>query len=180
MRDSSVGYESFLDNPNHARPHVKARGGWRTVKVKPHYYRVAPAAGVNASAVDMGKWLMAQLGANPDVLAPEVVQTITEPRVYTARDKRRKYWRDILTDAHYGLGWRIYDIGDEQIVYHSGWVAGFRADAAWSDRHQLGIAVLMNAESNDIGALTTSFWQMAFDALPDPAGSTRVAAAAAR
>jgi beta-lactamase class C len=180
MRDSSVGYEPFVNNPNHAKPHVKSRGQWRTVDVKPNYYRVAPAAGVNASVLDMGKWLMAQLGANPEVIAPEVVETLTEPRVFTARDKRRKHWRNVISDAHYGLGWRIYRIGDEEIVYHSGWVAGFRADAAWSESRQLGVAVLMNVESSDIGAITTSFWQLAFDALPAPAQGAQVAVAASR
>ena len=178
MRDASVGYEPFVNDPNHARPHVKSRGRWRTVRVKPNYYRVAPAAGINASVLDMGKWLMAQLGANPGALAPEVVETLTEPRVYTARDKRRKYWRDILTDAHYGLGWRIYQIGDEQIVYHSGWVSGYRADIAWSDKYRVGMAVLMNVESNDISALTTSFWQMVFDQLPGNRQADRTAATA--
>ena len=177
MRDASVGYDSFINNPNHAKPHVKARGAWRTVKVKPNYYRVAPAAGVNASALDMGKWLMAQLGANPEVLNPQVVENLTEPRVYTARDKRRKYWRDMISDAHYGLGWRIYRLGDEEIAYHSGWVSGYRADVAWSEKYQVGIAVLMNVESNDISELTTTFWKMAFDSLPVSGANERVAAA---
>jgi beta-lactamase class C len=180
MRDASVGYEPFINNPNRAKPHVKARGQWRTVKVKPNYYRVAPAAGVNASALDMGKWLMAQMGANPDVMGPDVVETLTEPRVYTARDKRRKYWRDILSDAHYGLGWRIYRIGEEEIVYHSGWVSGYRADIAWSEKHQLGVAVLMNAESNDISSLTTTFWQMAFESLQPVSEGNKLAALAAQ
>ena len=166
MRDSSVGYEPFISNPNHARPHVKSRGQWRTVAVKPNYSHVAAAAGVNASVLDMGKWLMAQLGSNPDVLTPEAINTVTEPRVYTARDKRRKYWRDIISDAHYGLGWRIYKIGNEQIAYHSGWVSGYRADIAWSQSHQVGLAVLMNVESSEISALSTTFWQMAFEQLP--------------
>jgi len=179
MRDASVGYESFVNNPNHAKPHVKSRGQWRTVKVKPNYYRVAPAAGVNASALDMGKWLMAQMGSRPDVLGPDVVEVLTEPRVYTARDKRRKYWRDMLSDAHYGLGWRIYRMGDEEIVYHSGWVSGFRADVAWSEKHQIGLAVLMNVESNDISELTTTFWRMAFEALPPDSNADNVAALAA-
>ena len=176
MRDASVGYEPFVNNPNRARPHVKSRGHWRTVRVKPNYYRVAPAAGINASVLDMGKWLMAQMGANPEVIDPALVQILTEPRVYTARDKRRKHWRDILSDAHYGLGWRIYAIGDEQIAYHSGWVSGFRADIAWSDKYGIGLAVLMNVESSDISALSTSFWQMAFDGLPAP-DRGRIAAA---
>ena len=162
MRTASVGYDSFVSNPNHAKPHVKSRGQWKTVKVKPNYYRVAPAAGVNASALDMGKWLTAQMGGNPGVLRPDVVDTLTRPRVKTVRDTRRKYWRDMLSAAHYGLGWRVYQLGNHEIAYHSGWVSGFRADIAWSEDYNIGIVVLMNVEDNSISELTTTFWQMAF------------------
>lgn len=165
MKTASVGYDSFIRNSNRASPHVKSKGGWKTVKVKPNYYRVAPAAGVNASARDMGKWLTAQMGGFPAVFDPVVVENLTRPRVKTVRDTRRKYWRDMLSDAHYGLGWRIYQLGDHQIVYHSGWVSGFRADVAWSPEHNIGIAILMNVEDNSISELTTTFWQMAFDML---------------
>lgn len=165
MRTASVGYESFINNPNHARPHVKSRGQWKTVKVKPNYYRVAPAAGVNASALDMGKWLTAQMGGNPAVINPEVMKTLTRPRVRTVRDTRRKYWRDMLSDAHYGLGWRVYQLGDHEIAYHSGWVSGFRADIAWSEDYNIGVVILMNVEGNSISELTTTFWKMAFDSL---------------
>ena len=165
MRTASIGYESFINNPNHARPHVKSRGQWKTVKVKPNYYRVAPAAGVNASALDMGKWLTAQMGGNPSVIDPEVMKTLTRPRVKTIRDTRRKYWRDMLSNAHYGLGWRVYQLGDHEIAYHSGWVSGFRADIAWSKDYNIGIVVLMNVEGNSISELTTTFWQMAFKSL---------------
>ncbi len=168
MRTASVGYDSFVSNPNHARPHVKSRGKWKTVRVKPNYYRVAPAAGINASALDMGKWLTAQMGGNPDVIRPEVIETLTRPRVKTVRDTRRKYWRDILSDAHYGLGWRVYRLGENEIAYHSGWVSGYRADIAWSETYRIGIAVLMNVEGSSISEITTTFWQMAFDMLePD-------------
>jgi len=163
MRTASVGYESFINNPNHAKPHVLVRSGkWKTIKVLPNYYRVAPAAGVNASALDMGKWLMAQLGAHPEVIRPELVDTLTRPRVKTKREIYRRHWKNILTDAHYGLGWRIYRLGEHSIAYHSGWVSGFRADIAWSEEHELGFAVLLNAETNSINELTTTFWEMAF------------------
>ena len=169
MRTASVGYDSFVSNPNHAKPHVKSRGQWKTVRVKPNYYRVAPAAGVNASALDMGKWLTAQMGGNPEVIRPEVIETLTRPRVKTTRDKRRKYWRDMISDAHYGLGWRVYRLGKNEIAYHSGWVSGYRADIAWSEEYKIGIAVLMNVEGSSISEITTKFWQMAFEMLqPDP------------
>lgn len=166
MKTASVGYEPFVSNPNHAKPHVKSKGRWKTVKVKPNYYRVAPAAGVNASVLDMGKWLAAQMGSDPAVINPLLVDKLTEPRVKTIRDKRRKHWRDMLSDAHYGLGWRIYQLGEHEIAYHSGWVSGFRADIAWSEEHDIGIVVLMNVEGSSINELTTTFWQMAFDSLP--------------
>jgi len=162
MDTASVGYEAFMANSNRAEPHVRRNGRWRTIPVTPNYYRIAPAAGINASIRDLGKWLMAQLGANPTVIAPETVELVTAPRVRTPRDLYRKEWKRLLTDAHYGLGWRIYQIGKEQINYHSGWVSGYRADVAWSGSHNIGIAVLMNVESTTISTMTTRFWDLAF------------------
>jgi len=179
MRNASVGLAPLVNDPNHARPHVKSRGQWRTVRVEPNYYRVAPAAGVNASVLDMAKWLMAQMGANPDVLAPEMVRTVSTPRVETRRDLRRKYWRDILTDAHYALGWRVYRIGAHELVYHSGWVSGYRADIAWSREYGLGLAILMNAEGSTISELSTDFWQRVFRQPPAASGGRMLTATAA-
>ena len=73
----------------------------------------------------------------------------------------RKQWKTMLSDAHYGLGWRIYQLGGERLVYHGGWVSGFRADVAFSLQRDIGIVVLLNAESSGISELTTRFWQMA-------------------
>jgi beta-lactamase class C len=183
MRTASIGYEALVNNPNYARPHVKSGGQWKTIAVKPNYYRVAPAAGVNASALDMGKWLSAQMGGQPQVLDPAVVATLTLPRVATARDRYRVHWRDMLSAAHYGLGWRIYRLGEHEIAYHSGWVSGYRADIAWSASYGIGIAVLMNVEGSSINELTTTFWRMTFEQLPPAAersAQPRVAATVPR
>ena len=110
----------------------------------------------------MGKWVQAQLGSKPDVLPPEMIGKLHQPRVKTRRELYRKQWKTMLSSAHYGLGWRIYQLGDEQLVYHGGWVSGFRADVAFSPQHDIGIVVLLNAESSGISELTTRFWQMAF------------------
>ncbi len=160
MQTASVGYEPFLANSNRAQPHVRSNGQWRTVKVLPNYYRVAPAAGVNASITDMAKWLRAQLGASPAVLAPEAQQAMTRARVRTPRELHRREWDKMLTDAHYGLGWRVYQLGDRQIAYHSGWVSGYRADIAYSLTEGIGITVLLNEESSSISRMTTQFWHL--------------------
>jgi beta-lactamase class C len=161
MRTASVGYEPFLANANRAEPHVKTSKGWATVKVLPNYYRVAPAAGVNASISDMAKWLSAQLGAFPVVLTADEVNTLVTPRVKTPRELHRREWNRMVTDAHYGLGWRVYQLGETRIAYHSGWVSGYRADIAYSASDGIGITVLLNAESSSINRLTTQFWEMA-------------------
>ena len=171
MRTASVGYEAFMANENRAEPHVMRNGKWTTVPVLPNYYRVAPAAGVNASVQDMAKWLMAQLGAYPEVISPEMVNLLVQPRVRTPRDLYRKEWKRILTDAHYGLGWRVYQLGDQRIAYHSGWVSGYRADVAWSATHDIGVVVLMNVEGSGINSITARFWELAFanlEPLPSP------------
>ena len=50
---------------------MKGKNRWLTVQVLPNYYRVAPAAGVNASITDMAKWLKAQMVAEPMMLSAE-------------------------------------------------------------------------------------------------------------
>jgi beta-lactamase class C len=161
MQTASVGYEPFLANSNRAMPHVKGKSRWLTVQVLPNYYRVAPAAGVNASITDMAKWLRAQLVAEPLMLSPDAQQALIAPRVRTPRELQRREWNKLLTDAHYGLGWRVYQLGEQRIAYHSGWVSGYRADIAYSLSEGIGITVLLNAESSAISRMTTQFWQLA-------------------
>jgi len=177
MTNASVGYELFVQQENSAKPHIlrkrintgkKDRQGkeikqyiWRTVKVKNDFYKVAPAAGINASITDLAKWLIANLGHNPEVLSPQLLTELTTPRIRTKKDLRRRFWREYLTDAHYGYGWRIYQFKDYPIIYHSGWVAGFRADIGYSPDLDIGFAVLINAESNAINKISSQFWSQA-------------------
>ncbi|WP_339862990.1 serine hydrolase domain-containing protein [Paremcibacter congregatus] len=158
MKDSSLGLAPFIDHFNRASPHVRARGKWHTVKVKPGYYNLLPAAGVNASISDMSKWMIAQLGGNPDVLSDELLNNLTSKQIHTRGQTRRREWRKFITDAYYGLGWRIYQFGDDELIYHSGWVSGFRADIAFSKSYNIGLVILLNAESNVINEMSTTFW----------------------
>ncbi len=160
MRKTSTGREAFLAEPNRAAPHVRrARGTiWTPVEVAESYYLVPPAAGVNANVLDLARWLIAQLGYRPDVLSPAVIQPLKEKRVRTLRDLRRGSWRDLLSDAHYGLGWRIYSVGEEDLFLHSGWVRGFVADISYSRDRKTGLVVLLNGESRALSEITTGFW----------------------
>jgi beta-lactamase class C len=171
MQQASVGFEGYRDSNNRAAPHVKvARKRWVPVAVDANYYRVAPAAGVNASALDLGRWLIAHLGYRPEVIRPDVVRELTRKRIRTTRETRRKGWRDVLTDAHYGLGWRIYTVEGHELVTHSGWVRGFVAQVGYSAEHDIGLVLLLNAESGVINDLSIRFWR---DTLDDSAMMAR-------
>ena len=165
MNHSSVGLEAFLSTANRAEPHVfTRRNGWQRVLVEPNYYRVAPAAGVNASIEDMAKWLMAQMGYKPEVITPAIIKTVTSKEVRSTRELSRRSWRRHISDAYYGLGWRIYSFGDEDIVLHSGAVKGYRAFISYSRDMDVGLVMLMNAQTREIDDLSVSFWDDAFDA----------------
>lgn len=183
MHNASAGFEGYRDSTNHAVPHVKRARAWRAVSVRPDYYSVNSAAGINASVMDMAEWAIAALGHRPDVIPAAALDQVMTPRIHTARELRRRHWREYLNDAHYGLGWRIYQFGDEELVYHGGWVSGFRAEIALSRRHDLGLVILMNGESSAIGELSSDFWSRAFESIDTPtvtAGAGAVAAPSAR
>lgn len=164
MENASIGLKGYLEKEDRAHPHVNTRRGWYRTKVKEHYYRVAPAAGVNASIKDMVKWLETYLGWYPEVLSPGVIDMVTTKRVRTKRELYKRQWRPYLEDAHYGLGWRIYDFGENEIIMHAGGVSGFRSIVSFSQEFGVGLVILMNAESRVIDDLTAQFWDAQFKA----------------
>lgn len=171
MRHASVGRDAFLAEPDRAQPHVRRDGQWQRVEVEPNYYRLPAAAGVNASANDLARWLIAQMGGFPETVRATDVALLTTPRVTTPKDLRRGHWKDLLASAHYGLGWRIYRIGDEPVVLHAGWVQGYVAEISYSPRLRTGLVVLLNGESgsalNEIGS---EFWRRELAAFPRDEG----------
>ncbi|WP_019615418.1 serine hydrolase domain-containing protein [Psychromonas ossibalaenae] len=162
MVNASVGYDAYQESANKAYPHitVSRRGPWHQVKVNPDFYKVGAAAGVNASIEDMSKWLIAQLGNTPEVISQPLLDTVREPVVRTVKDLRRRSWRGIIDDAHYGIGWRVYQYKDETLYLHSGWVQGFRALIAYSKDKQIGLVLLANAESRSVDSLSIKFWRL--------------------
>ncbi len=174
MQTASIGMKGYLEKDDKAHPHVNTRRGWYRTKVKPHYYNVSPAAGVNASIKDMVKWVESYLGWYPEVISPGVIEMVTEKRVRTKRELYKRQWRPYLEDAHYGLGWRIYDFGEHEIVMHAGGVSGFRSIVSFSEEYGVGLVILMNAESRVIDDLTAQFWDTQFK---ERGGTTTVAAA---
>jgi len=164
MAGASVGYHAFISEENHAEPHLKTRRGWVESRPRTTYYQVASAAGINAGIVDMAQWVAALLGHRPDVISSSVVDEVLTPRIRTANELANRNWRGVLQDAWYGLGWRIYQLPETRLALHGGWVAGYRAEIAFSRELDLGIVILSNAETRAVGELNRLFWDLALDA----------------
>lgn len=148
MYGATYGRDGLEASPSWARPHVRSGGKWLAVRPKETYYRIPPAAGVNASINDMAQWLIAQMGHRPDVLSPEVLNEIQTPQVSTPGEIRGGGWRrERLKSAYYGLGWRIYDYAGHTLVFHGGAVQGYRAMAAFLPDRDIGVVILWNSES---------------------------------
>ncbi len=148
MNDASLGLEGIEASPRWAKPHVRGRGGWVSIEPKPNYYRVAPAAGVNASISDMAQWILAHGGHRPDVLPAPLLATLHAPLVATPGELRGTWRRQRLSSASYAIGWRVYDYAGHPLVFHAGAVQGYRGMMAMMPERDLGVVILWNSESS--------------------------------
>lgn len=148
MNDASLGLAGIESSARWARPHVRSRNGWVALSPKPTYYRLAPAAGVNASISDMAQWLVAHTGHRPDVLPAPLLASLHAPLVATPGELRSGWRRDRIYSASYALGWRVFDYAGHPVVFHAGAVQGYRGMVALLPERDLGIAILWNSDSS--------------------------------
>lgn len=148
MTDASAGPVDLQRNPNIAYPHVKTRNGYMALHPHEGYYNVLPAAGVNASISDMGQWLLALLGYQQERMPDTVISNITAPVIYTPLKWRyTRYWKP-FRERYYSLGWRIYQYQGRKIIYHGGYIRGYRAEIAFCPSEDVGIAFMQNSPNN--------------------------------
>jgi beta-lactamase class C len=167
MVDATFGRDGLESSRRWARPHVRGGRGWVPVRPRENYYRVPPAAGINASIADMRLWAQAQLGHRPDVLSPRVLEDIHAPQARTPDQRNGSPWRrERLRDAHYGLGWRVFDYAGHTMVYHAGAVQGYRGMIALLPAQDVGLVVLWHSESAWPSALLPTLMDRLLDLPP--------------
>lgn len=146
MDTASVTLEGLTRSKSWARPHNK--NGEIKSGVKPTYYRIPAAAGVNSSGEDLGRWMLAQMGANPMVLSTEMLDTLQRPRVLTPREEKRMRRNfKSLRQSRYGYGWRMYKLLGHDVVGHRGAVEGYRSAILFDRELKTGVAILWNSGS---------------------------------
>lgn len=149
MTTATYGRDALEASPQYARPHVRRGKGWAPVRPKESYYRLPPAAGVNASIEDLTQWLLAQLGHRPDVLPRTVLDTLHTPVVATPGERLGSAWRrERVASASYARGWRVYEYAGERMVFHAGAVQGYRAMIGFLPGRDFGFALLWNCDTS--------------------------------
>jgi beta-lactamase class C len=149
MENSSASFESIRNSVNKASPHVyysRSRGRV-AIPISRKYYNAVSSGGINASASDMGKWLLLLTGHYPEVISKETLSTIYDPLATINNRRFSRYWNGV-NRSHYGMGWRVLDNNDQTIVYHGGYVNGYRSEIAFAPDEGLGICILINSNSS--------------------------------
>ena len=163
MRDASMTYDDMVKNENVEKPHLHSRKGWKTTSILDTYYNVGPAGGVNASISDMAEWLKAMLGTRDAFVSDKTLEKIFSP-VVKAKTKNR-YFRKWVgkSDSHYALGWRVLNFENDTLLYHGGYVKGYRSEVAIDRRSNIGICVLSNGPGRLIDNSVPMFFNLFYN-----------------
>ena len=151
MHSISMDDQTLQQQNNIALPHSKSRKGWRSLKLKDNYYNAVVAGGINASALDMAKWMRMLLGHRPDVMNKSALDQAFNPFIeIKGHSKYYQRWPGHVS-SYYGYGWRIHNFNENEVqktmFHHGGSVNNYRNEIAIFPDDDLGICVLMNNNS---------------------------------
>lgn len=153
MTSISMNHKDLLKANNVALPHARRKKGWKSLPLKDGYYNAVVAGGINASSLDMAKWMRFLLGSNPEVLPSAIIEKAFKP--FIEIDYNNKYYQRWTghKQSHYGFGWRIHTYQEsasspeKTIWHHGGSVNNYRNEIALFPDTDIGICVLLNGNS---------------------------------
>ena len=86
-----------------------------------------------------------------------------EPLIYTPLKYRyTRYWKP-FRERYYSLGWRIYHYRGRNIIYHGGYIRGYRAEIGYCPQEDVGIAFLQNSPNSLASKAIPRFFDFYFD-----------------
>ncbi|QCW98664.1 beta-lactamase family protein [Aggregatimonas sangjinii] len=154
MHSATMDHQTISDADNVAMPHSKWRKSFRSRPLTNRYYNAVAAGGINASALDMAKWMRFLLGYRPEVMQKSVIKEAFNPIIeHKGKSKYYQRWPGHLK-SYYGFGWRIHKMAasdgsdqEQTIWHHGGSVNSYRNEIAVYPEVDLGICVLLNSNS---------------------------------
>ncbi len=156
MPTASLGAAALKDE-RMASAHVFSDDRWRSTRHTQRYYKVLPAAGVNASILDMRVWLLAHLG---------LIDGFTEAQLdalqnrYIVSDRGGGHYPEDarIQQVGYGLGWRTFSFsGLAGFAHHGGYLRGMRSEMVVHRQLQSGMVFLTNSEPAKLNEISLFF-----------------------
>ncbi len=151
MNTVSTDYQTLEHTKNVALPHSKNGNSWKTLKLNHNYYNAIAAGGINASALDMAKWMELLLGHHSEIIDKKALQEAFNPFIEIKEyNKYYQHWPGHVS-SYYGFGWRIHKFLENDVektmLHHGGSVNSYRNEIAVYPDSDLGICVLLNSNS---------------------------------
>jgi CubicO group peptidase (beta-lactamase class C family) len=118
---------------------------------------LGPAGGINASAADMARYALFQLGdgkiSGRRVVSAQMMAELHRPEIAVGTS-----WTSVpIQHLYYALGWFLAQYSGVNLVYHNGANHGFRAAVALVPSAKAALVILTNGESSQfINAATLS------------------------
>ncbi len=132
---------------NVATPHEWS-GGRTVVIPRLNLDNAAPVGGINASVSDMANWLRMQLAGGEfegkRILSQASIAEMHRIQVPIPIRPALSARYPGIRFIGYGMGWLVQDYRGEKLLRHSGWIDGFRSEAALLPDQRVGIVVLSN------------------------------------
>jgi CubicO group peptidase (beta-lactamase class C family) len=128
---------------NHARPHgLSVRGEYAELPLAYEKFvdAIAPAGAAWSTVSDLARYLRLELSGGR---LPDGTPLISEAGLL----ERRKPWTRIGPNSAYGLALAVSDEAGLRSVGHGGGTFGFSAEMRFWPEHDLGLAVLTNAQA---------------------------------
>lgn len=111
-----------------------------------HGLMSAAAGGMVCNANDMLKWLQALLSQTNLPFSKKQLAKMWQAHTILPVSEIEKNWDETLF-KHYGLGWRIANIGKLKYISHTGTISGYQAYVAVIPALELGVVILNNGSN---------------------------------
>ena len=158
MNDASIDFESLMNEENIALPHSSRNSV--PMEQQDDYFAVLPAAGVNASISDMAIWVNALLGHHPEVISKESLKPIFKQNNRLPKNNPWARNWDGVNSVGYAMGWRTIDYKSQKLIYHGGYLNGYRTEMAFCLEEDIGIVILSNSFSRFLMQSVPSFFDI--------------------
>jgi CubicO group peptidase (beta-lactamase class C family) len=147
MGRSNLSVDDMRADPDHSTAYERREGVVVPVPLRP-VTAMAPAGAINSCAVDIARWLLAQLGGGQadgqTVMSPDTVARQHTPHMLLPEDRTFP----ASTRHAYGLGWMIGRYRGHRLAEHGGGIDGFLTECMLLPDDGIGVAVMTNTSSS--------------------------------